>query len=671
MDALVCHAVERAQEAGFDPNSTLKGLVITDEDLDSLTEREPLSGLWDDKDALLFPKHFIKAQHPLGNLANTFNLNEIDLSIILLCLAPELDNRYEKLYAYLQDDIAQRYPTVNLLMNILGSDVNGRFTVWERLNAQAPLRCHHLIECNSENNRPNSAFITYRIRLTPRLVDHLLGNPTPDSFIAPALKFYPSETLKVTSDTLNSNYPTTSNNFPMAFLYGRDHATKLMDVQSLCAQRGYPLLHIDLEKLFKEASDPEKTWKIAIREVLLQGAVVIFTQWEYALAPNREVYPFIWQLLTTLNRPVFLSGLELWEAHDIERTQRLLRFAYNIPTDLTRETLWKTYLAPHEISISEQQLTELASKFRFTPDQIIRAVKTASDWASTRNSAIELEDIYKGAQAHASVNLDKLASRVTPKNHLKDLILPQEPLEQIHELIARASNASKVHHAWGFGDKGTPIRRVSALFAGESGTGKTLAAEVIAAELGLVMYKIDLSSVVSKYIGETEKNLKAIFDEAQSGNAILFFDEADALFGKRSEVKDAHDRYANIEVAYLLQQIELYDGVAIMATNLRQNLDEAFTRRLDFVIDFPFPEPEYRYHIWKAHFPAKAPLHSDVNLQDVAEKYRLSGGNIRNAALASAYLAASEGETITTQHIRRAVRREHQKMGRLLDALSD
>src|SRR6185369_7694969 len=200
---------------------------------------------------------------------------------------------------------------------------------------------------------------------------------------------------------------------------------------------------------------------------------------------------------------------------------------------------------------------------------------------------------------------------------------------------------------WGFGARLPLGSGVNVLFSGPSGTGKTMAAQVVAGALGLDLYRIDLSRVVSKYIGETEKNLGTIFDEAQSSNAILFFDEADALFGKRSEVKDAHDRYANIEVAYLLQRIESYDGVAIMATNLRQNIDEAFTRRLDFLVDFPFPETEYRHRIWATHFPPEAPLASDVDLMEIAEHYRLAGGNIRNVALAAAYLAAANGGAIS------------------------
>jgi SpoVK/Ycf46/Vps4 family AAA+-type ATPase len=205
------------------------------------------------------------------------------------------------------------------------------------------------------------------------------------------------------------------------------------------------------------------------------------------------------------------------------------------------------------------------------------------------------------------------------------------------------------------------------LFAGPPGTGKTMAAEVIASELSLDLYKIDLSTIISKYIGETEKNLEQIFNEAQRSNAILFFDEADAIFGKRSEVKDAHDRYANIEVSYLLQRMENYDGVTILATNLRANLDEAFTRRLQFAVDFPFPEAEYRQHIWETLFPPDVPRASNLDFDLLARRFKLTGGSIRNIIVASAYLAAAEDKPVTMQHLLHATRRELQKMGRLVN----
>jgi SpoVK/Ycf46/Vps4 family AAA+-type ATPase len=221
-----------------------------------------------------------------------------------------------------------------------------------------------------------------------------------------------------------------------------------------------------------------------------------------------------------------------------------------------------------------------------------------------------------------------------------------------------------VFESWGFGRKLSLGKGVNALFAGPSGTGKTMAAEILAGDLGLDLYKIDLSTVVSKYIGETEKNLARIFTEAETSNAILFFDEADALFGKRSEVRDSHDRYANIEISYLLQQMETFEGVAILATNLRKNMDDAFVRRLAFTIHFPFPEADDRLRIWRGTWPAAAPVSSDVDLDFMARRFRLAGGNIRNIALAAAFLAADDGKTVAMPHLIRATRQEFHKMGK-------
>jgi SpoVK/Ycf46/Vps4 family AAA+-type ATPase len=228
------------------------------------------------------------------------------------------------------------------------------------------------------------------------------------------------------------------------------------------------------------------------------------------------------------------------------------------------------------------------------------------------------------------------------------------------------AHAERVLGTWGFGRKLSLGRGVSVLFAGPSGTGKTMAAEVIAGDLGLDLYRIDLSTIVSKYIGETERNLERVFTAAESANVILFFDEADAVFGRRSEVRDSHDRYANLEVAYLLQRMEQYDGLAILATNLRENLDEAFVRRLEFVVTFPFPDEAHRRRLWEIHLPPDAPRADDLDLAHLAARFRLSGGNIKNVTLAAAFLAAAEDRPIGMAHLLRAVQREHQKLGRIV-----
>ena len=244
--------------------------------------------------------------------------------------------------------------------------------------------------------------------------------------------------------------------------------------------------------------------------------------------------------------------------------------------------------------------------------------------------------------------------------------MPEDQKEQLREICGYFMNMSVVYEEWGFQRKTSLGKGLNILFAGPSGTGKTMASEIMAGELGLDIYKIDLSSIVSKYIGETEKNLDRIFQEAQDSNAILFFDEADAVFGKRSEVRDAHDRYANIEVSYLLQKMEEYQGIVILATNFRKNIDDAFVRRLHFAVEFPFPEEKYRLQIWQRVSPVEAPQSDSLNLHFLARQFKLSGGNIKNIAVASAFLAAQDEAPIGMDQIVRAAKREYQKMGKLV-----
>jgi SpoVK/Ycf46/Vps4 family AAA+-type ATPase len=260
-----------------------------------------------------------------------------------------------------------------------------------------------------------------------------------------------------------------------------------------------------------------------------------------------------------------------------------------------------------------------------------------------------------------------LAKKIKPRYDWDDMVLSEDQKAMLRELVGTVRGRPKVLEEWKVGQKLASSAGVTALFAGPPGTGKTMAAEVIAGELGLDLYKIDLSTVVSKYIGETEKNLEKIFQEAESSNAILFFDEADSLFGKRSEVRDSHDRYANIEISYLLQRMEAYDGVTILATNLGANLDEAFTRRLSFSINFPFPEEEERLRIWQSLFPPSLPRAGDLDLPLMARRFKMAGGNIRNVIVSAAYLAAADGGTLTMQHLLHGTRRELQKMGRLVN----
>jgi SpoVK/Ycf46/Vps4 family AAA+-type ATPase len=246
-------------------------------------------------------------------------------------------------------------------------------------------------------------------------------------------------------------------------------------------------------------------------------------------------------------------------------------------------------------------------------------------------------------------------------------VLPEDTLAQLKEIVMRLRHQATVFDTWGYGQKLAYGKGMAALFIGESGTGKTMSADIIAGELGLDLYRIDLASVVSKYIGETEKNLEHIFSEATTSNAILFFDEADAIFGKRGEINDSHDRYANLEVSYLLQRMERFEGITILTSNLQTNIDDAFTRRLDFIIEFPFPQPTERAHIWQVSLPAALPLAETMDWELLAHRFELAGGNIRNAVLGAAFLAAAEDTAVHLRHFLHATRREYQKLGRLID----
>jgi SpoVK/Ycf46/Vps4 family AAA+-type ATPase len=307
-------------------------------------------------------------------------------------------------------------------------------------------------------------------------------------------------------------------------------------------------------------------------------------------------------------------------------------------------------------------------QFDFGPRAVAQAVLAAEARARLREpddgTGVTADDLWQACCEHAGWHLDDLAQRVVPCGTWEDIVLPEDVFRQLQEIAGQVANRPLVYEEWGFGARLNRGRGLSALFSGSSGTGKTMAAEILANHLGLDLYRIDLAGVVSKYIGETEKNLRKVFDSAEQSGAILFFDEADALFGKRTEVKDSHDRYANIEVNYLLQRMEEYGGLAILATNRRSALDRAFLRRLRFLVNFPFPDTNSRLRIWQKVFPPRAAMGElDYGLLGRME---ISGGNIKNIALNAAFLAADEGTAIGMAHVMHAAQREYAKMDKLI-----
>jgi SpoVK/Ycf46/Vps4 family AAA+-type ATPase len=447
----------------------------------------------------------------------------------------------------------------------------------------------------------------------------------------------------------------------------------------VCWRLNRCLLSIDAETLLSRGTEAESLLRLAFREALLQQAHLLVEHVDALLQDSAR--PLLKALaVSEYGRLVFLSGSAPWTNDEAFAGASLHSVELPLPEVTVRAAVWERYLAgqaPEAVAWARQ----LACQFRLTPGQIRAAIELARNhhFSRAEERAMAVADLAAACRSQARHKLRDLAVKIEPRCGWDDIILPADKLAHLREVCNQIRHQYRVFGTWGFGQKltrGQGCQGLSALFTGPSGTGKTMAAEVLAHELGLDLYKVDLSGVVSKYIGETEKNLSRIFAEAETSNAILFFDEADALFGKRTELSDAHDRYANIETSYLLQKMEACNGTVILATNLRENMDEAFTRRIRFIIDFPFPDETNRRQIWRSHFPPEAPASPEIDYDFLARALQVAGGSIKNIVLNAAFLAAaaSDGDpgplngctaTIGMREILHSAQREFAKMGKL------
>ena len=400
---------------------------------------------------------------------------------------------------------------------------------------------------------------------------------------------------------------------------------------------GRRLLVVDGERLINaEEMAFETAVRLILREALLQDAVLYWDGFDSLLADERLAWRSV--LLRGLEEQpglAILAGNSPWEPADVFQARPFVRVEFPRPAYRERLSLWQASLNGATPEDGEAGLPALATKFRFSGGQIRDAAATARNlarWRDPDGGRVTAADLQAACRLQSNRKLATLARKITPHYTWGDIVLPPDRLQQLREICNQLKYRARVYDEWGFDRKLSLGKGLNVLFAGPSGTGKTMAAEIMAGELGLDLYKIDLATVVSKYIGETEKNLARIFGEAETSNAILFFDEADALFGKRSEVRDSHDRYANIEISYLLQRMEEYDGVAILATNLHKNMDEAFVRRMHFTVEFPFPDQTYRLRIWEKIWPAETPRAPGLDLDFMARRFEITGGSIRNIA---------------------------------------
>ncbi|CAG0933339.1 ATP-dependent zinc metalloprotease FtsH [Thermoflexales bacterium] len=685
LDVAIQRAVRHWQLAGQDSSDPFRGLRISEAEASALADR-PLASNWGQAVALSTAEvaAFDQAARAANNavhlieqaarqqqvvlrlqqLATTFQFDAFDLDAFLICLAPALDLRYERLYAYLQDDVTRKLVSLNLILDLLTEPGLVRLRQLTHFMADAPLIKYQLLQ-PGEALSPSGLAQTWVV--DSGIVAWLLGNYVPHfSLGTQAYLEAPLHDLidELLAGHVRADLERAATEKAIVVLYGPDRSNQLSAAKLLAQSQQRPLLVVHLASVINETTTPLQAVRLGLRDARLTGSIPCLLDWDTCLVDNAPPASLLSELC---NYPdvVLVLGQRAWQARDTARTRSLMWLEFPIPDYAQRCALWKQGIQDYPADPID--FSALAGQFLLTASQIRDAVASAHDKALQRGSAITEQDLLAAARAHSSPGLSGLARKITPRYVWNDIVLPPEQLAILREIVATVHGRHIVLNEWGVGQKLVPSDGITILFAGQPGTGKTMAAEVIAAELGLDLYKIDLSTIVSKYIGETEKNLEKIFSEAQSSNAILFFDEADAIFGKRSEVKDAHDRYANIEISYLLQRMEAYDGVTILATNLRANLDDAFTRRLQFALDFPFPDEEYRRRIWQTLFPPDVPRSVDLDFDLLARRFKLAGGNIRNIIVSAAYLAAADGGCVTMTHILHGARREMQKMGRLVN----
>ena len=670
-------AIRRAADAN--PDDPFRGLYHSDDHVDRLLAGHLQPPPPDAESAETLAAVEAEADKAIANgadvrlrrLASTFGLLPVDVELLLLAMAPDLDSRFERLYGYLNDDVTRRRATIGLALEMAGRPMASG-VARERLMPTGPLIAHGLVTTD-EVGRP---FLTRAIQVPDRVTAHLLGDDGPEPDVVGLL---------VNASPDASPDPTAlaraiNAGARLVYLREKPGASGRSLAAAALQAVGLPSVVLDLHRLGPN-EDASAIAATAVRDARLRGAGLVAAPVEVlgergAGAVRAFAEPDPPHLVgdPSLVPPVILIGKRSWEPGWSRSVPVLLDV--DAPAAADRAALWRAWLRPADAETNGRAAPiasmaddgdpgELTVHFRLTPEQIHRAATAAQLQAAADGGDIDASHLRAGARAQNAAGLETLARRVAPRVGWNDLVLPPPTLQGLQELAARARHRDRVIDEWGLRPGGGRGRGITALFAGDSGTGKTMSAEVIAGELGLDLYSINLATVVDKYVGETEKNLERIFGEADGINGVLLFDEADALFGKRSEVRDAHDRYANIEVAYLLQRMESFDGLAILSTNLRANLDEAFARRLDAVIDFPLPEPEFRRLLWDRCLGTQIPREGDLDLDFAAARFELSGGNIRSIAVTAAYFAAETGKPITMLDLMRATQREYRKLGRL------
>lgn len=574
----------------------------------------------------------------LSAVSELFGLTAFERELLGLCTAAELD-------PLLGD------PPVSFVRAV--RELPGPH--WSALSPGGPLRHWRLVGID-----PRPSLTTGRITIDERILQFLLGiddlDPKLDCLVSEydgEHRLSPSQAALVDRLAPELRRRRRAGEWPLVQLVGRAGAAKGAVAAAICEREGWVLRHLRAQSLPQDARELGELRRRWEREAALSASALLVdadgADVDGMLAERAARFCDRLEAVVLIQCRTALSRLPAGLEAPVEP-----------PTPVERPALWRAALGPRAAELNGE-VERVARQF----DLDLASLAAASESALASEAPLP-GALWRACRERSRPALDELAQRIDAAAGWGELVLPEAQMDTLREIVAQVRRRSMVYDDWGFAARGSRGLGITALFSGVSGTGKTMAAEAIAGELELDLYRIDLSSVVSKYIGETEKNLRQVFDAADAGGAILLFDEADALFGKRTEVKDSHDRYANIEVSYLLQRMEAYRGLAILTTNLKDGVDPAFLRRLRFVVNFPFPDAEARRAIWRLIFPSAVPR-EDLDLDRLA-RLTVSGGNIRNIALGAAFLAADGEEPVRMSHLLRAARSEYGKLDRPLSA---
>ena len=585
-----------------------------------------------------------------GQLARVFALDRLETILIAVLFSPEIDHDLERAFAFAMDDFTKKRADVGFLARLLGEDARAR------LDDGARLRRAGLVE--STDGGPASH---RQVRLADRIVAFLRGQDTVDESVREVVRI--AKPVSLDGIVMAPEYVARirralARPWPRVVLAGQEGTGRALAVEAVLAEQGIAAVRIDLAAI---AAD---RLAAALREAALRGAAAIL---DGGSAIGQDVPRGLVQAISdgaaSFAIPIVLTLASQpgWLAQAIPD---LVEIAIPPPTFRERLELWTRELAG---AANPDDLETVAARYAFTGAVIARVARRARASAELRGAeTLSLEDLGDAARLMFSHRLGGMAQRIPTGFTWDDLVLPKDTLEAVREVVRFARYKPVLLEDWGFAAKLPYGRGVSAILAGPPGTGKTMVAQLLAHELGYDLYRIDLSQVVNKYIGETEKNLARIFEEAETSHAVLFFDEADSLFAKRTEVKSSNDRYANLEVNYLLQRMETFDGVTLLATNLEQGLDDAFRRRVRFSVAFELPEEGERVRLWKSMFPPKTPLAPDIDWALLARQFVMAGGYIKKAAIRAAVIAAEAGRPLTTADLVEAARNEYREMGRII-----